>query len=1194
MPPIRHTRQEEYDFLQGLLSELDTTVTPVTPRKAKTSLDAQSSAKKSRSTPTRTSQTKQAQEDSYFDDLEDDWDWDNMNPEFLTPRKAKTPQKLKTPQKPHYESQTCTRCVVKSVEEQPGRLYRKILMVEVTPDHERRQVIVQDDWAFSEIHVGDTVNVIGSFHIPNSLSDTTALPTISITSKTNLFIHHPDILITATALSNAPQCGRRPLISGLVRSTSDVTPALVWGNMLHEVMQACLSTGRWDEPFLEEKIREVVQKGLGELMRLNVSIEHAIAELSARSKGLKVFGERYVAQSPKPEGVLTNTRAAADQTSLLAIKQLLDIEEDIWSPTYGLKGKLDASVEAVITDVSAKDKNPFTKAARRQDTVTETFTLPFEIKTGRAIAGMEHRAQTLLYTLLLAERVGAPVPSGLLYYTQGEEVVRVPQAWNEIRALIVARNSMAGYLIRRMGSPDAQEQQTGCSKTEADLEAPFLPETIDDNRTCGRCYALDACMLYRKAVENIRDVNSPIADIYELKTGHLSAAQCEFFKKWEALIALEEQDLVRFKKELWTLNAKEREEKGRCFADMVLDPTYDASSLDTYSTPQALGLSQQQKIHRATYRFVKKSTGRAATTQGSLLSGHMSCGDAVTVSVEPHLLALARGFIVHLTPREVILGLDHALKPDVITARLKARNDSQGDIVFRIDKDELFGGMGRIRDNLAQLFYAGGNARLLRLVVDLQAPRFTPNPTGGSRDTAVYSVPEFSLLNDNQRAAMDKVLSAEDYALILGMPGTGKTTVIAAIIRQLVSMGKTVLLASYTHSAVDTILFKLKDDADFGILRLGNLDKIHPDVHKFTLAAKRTPRSVEELEQQVMSPPVVATTCLSIDHSPCGSTARKGGFDVSLFRRLSDAHPKAVIDLTDQYRMNEDIMLLSNKLIYSDRLRCGSDVVAKQSLALPDHTFLRKLHLSPTCQDICWLSRILDPSCKAVFVDTDLVPACDSHVGDLVENQVEAQLVRQVTETLLRSGVREAQIGVVSLYRQQIKLLSYLLQEHTGVEILTADRSQGRDKDCIIISMVRSNDGGQIGDLVKDWRRMNVCFTRARSKLIIFGSRKTLQAAPLLSEFFELMDQQQWVLHLPPGAHEMHDIPGCKHTTPTTNPKKRPAEVNENHSLFSAILKTKDYIMDESKPLKKGRKIAPGEGLLKGRPILRDLVMAGK
>ena len=64
--------------------------------------------------------------------------------------------------------------------------------------------------------------------------------------------------------------------------------------------------------------------------------------------------------------------------------------------------------------------------------------------------------------------------------------------------------------------------------------------------------------------------------------------------------------------------------------------------------------------------------------------------------------------------------------------------------------------------------------------------------------------------------------------------------------------------------------------------------------------------------------------------------ARKGGLNVSLFRRLSDAHPEAVVDLNYQYRMNEDIMLLSNRLVYDNRLKCGSVEVAQRSLVIPN------------------------------------------------------------------------------------------------------------------------------------------------------------------------------------------------------------------------------------------------------------------
>lgn len=98
-------------------------------------------------------------------------------------------------------------------------------------------------------------------------------------------------------------------------------------------------------------------------------------------------------------------------------------------------------------------------------------------------------------------------------------------------------------------------------------------------------------------------------------------------------------------------------------------------------------------------------------------------------------------------------------------------------------------------------------------------------------------------------------------------------------------------------------------------------------------------------------------------------------------------------------------------------------------------------------------------------MDTDQVPGYDTRVGDLVQNEVEAELVYQFAETLIGCGIKEEQIGIVTLYRQQIKLLSHLLIDRKGIEILTADRSQGRDKDCIIISMVRSNVEGQVGVL---------------------------------------------------------------------------------------------------------------------------------
>jgi DNA replication ATP-dependent helicase Dna2 len=231
-----------------------------------------------------------------------------------------------------------------------------------------------------------------------------------------------------------------------------------------------------------------------------------------------------------------------------------------------------------------------------------------------------------------------------------------------------------------------------------------------------------------------------------------------------------------------------------------------------------------QKIHRHTYTFERLATGATQVDRPSLLSGHIARGDPVSLSLEPGLLCLQRGFITDLTPTSVTLGLTYPIDVDVLLGRTKHKRSSTSEsseaqaVKFRIDKDEMSSGIMRMRNNLAQLLYKDGDEKRRRLIVDLEKPYFEP-----ARAPLPAEIP--ASLNIDQTKAMHQVLTARDYALVLGMPGTGKTTTIAEIIKALVERGKSVLLTSYTHSAVDTILMKLLD-AKFGILRLGNIDKV--------------------------------------------------------------------------------------------------------------------------------------------------------------------------------------------------------------------------------------------------------------------------------------------------------------------------------------------------------------------------------
>lgn len=253
---------------------------------------------------------------------------------------------------------------------------------------------------------------------------------------------------------------------------------------------------------------------------------------------------------------------------------------------------------------------------------------------------------------------------------------------------------------------------------------------------------------------------------------------------------------------------------------MTIDPTFEQ--------PQADGSGA--KIHRYTYRLqhaLPLATQASPTQKAerSLLNGGMTVNDPVVVSLEnPYVLSMSRGFVLEVTARHIVLGLDHSLTTSAQAARALPPSTQAADLVFRIDKDELAAGMGRIRDNIIQLFVNGGDEKRRRLVVDLDAPTFYDSVPADQDHNLVPSH-----LNADQERAVKKVLTAQDYALILGMPGTGKTTTIAEILKALCKAGKSVLLTSYTHSAVDNILLKVKD-AGLSILRLGNRDKVSAQV----------------------------------------------------------------------------------------------------------------------------------------------------------------------------------------------------------------------------------------------------------------------------------------------------------------------------------------------------------------------------
>lgn len=203
-----------------------------------------------------------------------------------------------------------------------------------------------------------------------------------------------------------------------------------------------------------------------------------------------------------------------------------------------------------------------------------------------------------------------------------------------------------------------------------------------------------------------------------------------------------------------------------------------------------------------------------------------------------------------------------------------------------------------------------------------------------------------------------------------------------------------------------------------------------------------------------------------------------------------------------------------------------SEEVRDQKLEIPHMAELDTMHVPGKHGQ--WLDIVLNSEKRVVFLDHDKCPAFQEIAEkDNIKNPGEAELVWQCVAAMVRCGVSRRDIGVMTLYRAQLRILRKMFEaeEHNELEILTADQFQGRDKRCVIISMVRSNDDLNGGSLLRELRRVNVAMTRAKCKLIIIGSKATISSVESLRGFMSLLESRGWLHSLPPDCLESYNIP---------------------------------------------------------------------
>jgi DNA replication ATP-dependent helicase Dna2 len=641
----------------------------------------------------------------------------------------------------------------------------QVLLLNEKTGNEQIMILV-DDWLDCPILPGKYVHLV---------VDGIPAGNIHIDNQNGLLVTDPDELISVTSLADSFQCLRRSVLNWKVRFTGTVNASMLHGTLLHSLFQEALLCNDYSTAYLESRLKLLIDESIESLYAIGQSEQQCYTELV---KFVPMLQNWYDGNCKKPNQSCPKP---------FRIVRAVEVEDRVWSPKFGVKGNIDVTAQVEYSR-----------------SCTGSTIVPLELKTGKR-QSIAHRAQTTIYTLMLSDKYSQSIDDGLLVYLQSGETIQVPSVKEEYRSILLSRNRFAHFATRSE-----------------------LPEIIDNEFTCSKCFCSDLCLLSHKVLEGGNEKTSKLPGLFLQKTASLNEVDTEFIRNWERMITAEESKSRATSKDIWTLDATEREKKGTSIGNLEL--------IEIIPLAEAGRFQSQAK-------FINQRSDRA-----SFLDSSFNEGDPVIVLKEYSRHPSAIGIIQSMTTGTVIVLIDKPI----------SRNDNRArKVKYSIEKDSFSNGLSLVRGNLYGMFLEGSNPRLRDLIVRLETPRFNE-----INDTVLDCVRD--KLNQDQQNAIIKSLGCRDYSLILGMPGTGKTSTIVHLIRLLVQKGKSVLYTSYTHSAVDNLLLKLLD-SKLAFLRVGSFGKMHPRIREYAKEQRDRAKDFQSLSRLYNQSMVVATTALGIN-----------------------------------------------------------------------------------------------------------------------------------------------------------------------------------------------------------------------------------------------------------------------------------------------------------------------------------------
>ncbi|EEZ99558.2 DNA replication ATP-dependent helicase/nuclease DNA2-like Protein [Tribolium castaneum] len=868
-----------------------------------------------------------------------------------------------------------------------------------------------------------------------------------VNNDTGWLVYQPDILISCTSVVGSLFCKRKAVLSDRFRGFEPTNRVMLIGTLAHTLLQQSLR-----KKLTKRKQIEAILKNLLASKDTIKRLYEANLTVADLESDLEVFVPKLVA-------------FISEHITTGQICDIEDIEENLWCPQLGLKGKIDVTVRS------------------------NTGVMPLEVKTGRATVSLEHRGQVVLY-LMMMNKFGLDVSSGLLLYLKEGVLKEIKATEQEKRDVLILRNELAYFLASDVGE---------------------LPEPLNNIRVCQKCALSTVCSAYLKFEDHDLTENKAMQEVQKKSIGHLSQAHLDYFLKWSNLLSMEAQHSKTTKslQQIYTLPPAKREALGRSIVNMRV----------TFVENETNGLFK--------HTMEKENPSLANLTAYDIIENNY-----IVVSTDSRP-AVASGFVTEVSPTQISITLDRDLN-------VKYRNQ-----LFHLDTYDSNITFTFNMTSLVLLIENSERAAQLRsVIIDKAPPTFAPKLPSV---VAKKGAPILRRLNHVQQKAVLKALCANQFLLIKGMPGTGKSATIVALIQLLIELNKSVLITSHTHSAIDNICIRLqKLNVDF--IRLGSESKIDSKLKpnlETTLTEKCT--TPEEMNEIYNKYKVIAVTCLGSGHplltkrtvdvcivdestqvlqtsviKPLFAAksfiligdphqlaplvrqrdALEAGMSESLFERLENS--EGTITLNLNYRMNKTITELANALTYQGQLQTASEEVANRVLKLPKIEIVKKEY-----KEHQWLLNCLDVSLEGAvqFIDTGPVSELTNHADWITKtvkdgcdlqnciNVYEIAIVVTLVKALILGGVASSDIGVIATYRAQVSQITDLLEKYQ-VDVSTVDQFQGRDKSVIIYSCTKSS--AQVAtntlkyELLEDKRRLTVAVTRAKRKLLIVGDSSTL------------------------------------------------------------------------------------------------------